>query len=171
MPTDQSRFTGRALVLAAVGIALAALASVLVLAKPTHASASPAPSKPTAVSAAATRISARSTRLGKLLVNSRGDVLYAFGKDSRNKDRCAGIHGCTQIWPLVTSHGKPVAGSGVKQSLLGTIKVQGQQQVTYAGHPLYGYIEGGGPGDTSYVGISQFGAPWPAVTPAGKLVK
>jgi predicted lipoprotein with Yx(FWY)xxD motif len=41
-------------------------------------------------------------------------------------------------WPAVTTSGAPVAGPGVKQSLLGTVKRAGLgEQVTYAGHPLY----------------------------------
>jgi predicted lipoprotein with Yx(FWY)xxD motif len=41
-------------------------------------------------------------------------------------------------WPALTSKASPVAGPGVKQSLLGTIHRPGiGDQVTYAGHPLY----------------------------------
>ena len=35
--------------------------------------------------------------------------------------------------------GKPVAGMGVKKSLLGTAKRGSKLQVTYNGHPLYTY--------------------------------
>jgi predicted lipoprotein with Yx(FWY)xxD motif len=41
-------------------------------------------------------------------------------------------------WPAVTTTGSPVAGPGVQQKLLGTVKRAGiGEQVTYAGHPLY----------------------------------
>jgi predicted lipoprotein with Yx(FWY)xxD motif len=41
-------------------------------------------------------------------------------------------------WPAVTTIGAPVAGPGVSQKLLGTVKRKGiGEQVTYAGHPLY----------------------------------
>jgi predicted lipoprotein with Yx(FWY)xxD motif len=41
-------------------------------------------------------------------------------------------------WPALTTTGAPVAGTGVKQDLLGTVKRPGVgDQVTYAGHPLY----------------------------------
>jgi hypothetical protein len=69
----------------------------------------------------------------------------------------------------VTSNGKPIAGPGVSKSKLGTIKVGGKTQVTYAGHPLYTYSAE--PKGTSYVGISMFGAKWDAITASGKLVK
>jgi predicted lipoprotein with Yx(FWY)xxD motif len=41
-------------------------------------------------------------------------------------------------WPAITTTGKPVAGPGVRQSLLGRVYRKGVGwQVTYAGHPLY----------------------------------
>jgi predicted lipoprotein with Yx(FWY)xxD motif len=41
-------------------------------------------------------------------------------------------------WPALTTKATPVAGPGVEQKLLGTIRRPGiGDQVTYAGHPLY----------------------------------
>ena len=41
-------------------------------------------------------------------------------------------------WPAITTNGKPVAGPGVSQNLLGRVYRKGVGwQVTYAGHPLY----------------------------------
>jgi predicted lipoprotein with Yx(FWY)xxD motif len=41
-------------------------------------------------------------------------------------------------WPALTSKGRPHAGPGVSQKLLGTVYRRGiGDQVTYAGHPLY----------------------------------
>ncbi|HEV2260274.1 MAG TPA: hypothetical protein VGS06_44780, partial [Streptosporangiaceae bacterium] len=40
-------------------------------------------------------------------------------------------------WPAITTNGKPVAGPGVSQALLGRVFRKGVGwQVTYAGHPL-----------------------------------
>jgi hypothetical protein len=72
---------------------------------------------------------------------------------------------------MVTSAGTPTLGPGVKRTLVGTIKVGGVRQLTYAGHPLYTYIGDSGPGDTSYVGQSQFGGRWFALNAAGHVVK
>jgi len=113
----------------------------------------------------------RHTALGSILVNRGGHTVFAFTRDSRNHDRCALVAGCTGIWPLVTTSGTPALGRGVKRSLVGTIKVAGARQVTYAGHPLYTYIGDAGPGDTSYVGQSQFGGKWLALNAAGHVVK
>lgn len=125
-------------------------------------------------SASATRakLQLRKTSVGTILVNARGFTLYAFTKDSRNKDDCAKISGCPSLWPVDATSGKATAERGVRASLIGTITLKGgRRQVTYAGHPLYTYLEDTSPGQTSYVNIFQFGGFWPAVNAAGKEVK
>lgn len=118
------------------------------------------------------KVQLRSTSLGMILVNGRGFTLYMFAKDTRNHNACVAIKGCAAIWPALLTSGKPVAGSGVKASLLGTIKLSGgKQQVTYAGRPLYTYVADSRPGSTSYVGFSQFGGAWYALGASGKIVK
>ncbi|MGN6167536.1 MAG: COG4315 family predicted lipoprotein [Solirubrobacteraceae bacterium] len=116
-------------------------------------------------------ISLRKTHRGRLLVNSRGVTLYAFSRDRTRRDRCVKIKGCTSVWPIVRTHGRPRAGHGVKRSKLGTIRLpNGKVQVTYAGHPLYTYTGDFGPGATSYLGFSMFGGRWPGLRASGALV-
>jgi len=117
-------------------------------------------------------VQARSTGLGKILVDSSGATLYEFTRDSRDSDSCVHQSGCSKIWPPLTVHGKPSAGSGVKASLLGTISLAGgAKQVTYAGRPLYLYAADETPGDTDYVGASSFGGTWNAVGTTGQAIK
>ena len=112
------------------------------------------------------------TGLGKIVQNGRGFTIYMFTRDRRNKDNCVKVAGCTGVWPAVTTSGRPVIGPGLKRRLIGTITLpSGAKQVTYAGHPLYRYIGDSGPGDTSYVGFSQFGGSWFALNGAGRAVK
>jgi predicted lipoprotein with Yx(FWY)xxD motif len=119
-----------------------------------------------------TEIQIRSTALGKALVNGSGFTVYVFSRDGRDRDMCVRISGCAGIWPAVRTAGAPSAGPGVKRSLLGTIKLaHGVKQVTYAGHPLYTYSGDSSRAATSYVGASQFGGSWSAITAAGKLLK
>ena len=119
-----------------------------------------------------TKIYLHSTKLGKILVNSRGYTLYAFTADKLNKDRCVSINPqCLVAWPPVTTSGGPIAGPGVKKSLLGTIKLGKKLQVTYAGQPLYTYVADTHKAQTTYVNFLQFGGRWPALNASGKQVK
>jgi predicted lipoprotein with Yx(FWY)xxD motif len=118
------------------------------------------------------KLQLRHTRIGTILVNARGFTVYAFSRDSRDKDACQQIHLCLNVWPPVTTTGKALAGPGVRASMLGTITLRNRvEQVTYAGHPLYTYIGDTVPGQTSYVNHFQLGGRWPALNAAGREVK
>jgi predicted lipoprotein with Yx(FWY)xxD motif len=119
-----------------------------------------------------TTIKLEKTSLGKILTKSSGFTIYVFTHDKKNKDTCVAISGCTDFWPPVTTKAKPIAGAGVKASLLGTIKLKsGKLQVTYNGKPLYTYTGDFGPRQTDYVGVSAFGGTWYAIGASGKVVK
>jgi predicted lipoprotein with Yx(FWY)xxD motif len=112
------------------------------------------------------------TSLGKILERKSGFTLYEFTRDRRNKDTCVSVRGCAATWPPLTTGGKPMAGPGVKSSLLGTITLaHGVKQVTYAGHPLYTYSGDSGPGQVDYVSTPEFGGTWNAANAAGHMVK
>ncbi|MEA2158499.1 MAG: hypothetical protein QOD66_879 [Solirubrobacteraceae bacterium] len=141
-------------------VLLAALTVTAVL--PALAGAGSAPAK----------LQLRKTSVGTILVNGRGFTLYAFATDHRNYDSCIKKPGCLAAWPAVTTHGRPIAGPGVRSSLVGTIRLgNGSQQVTYAGRPLYTYIADRHPGQTNFVNSFSFGGRWPAVNAAGHEVK
>jgi predicted lipoprotein with Yx(FWY)xxD motif len=115
-----------------------------------------------------------SKKFGKFLVdlNHQGFTVYAYSKDTRNTNNCQKNQQCAAVWPAVTTKGKPVAGKGVKRSLLGTIRLKnGKRQVTYNGHPLYTYLGDSKPHQTYYINFFQAGGRWPAVSPSGKLIK
>jgi len=122
--------------------------------------------------ARATIVSQRQTSLGKILVSSSGRTLYEFTRDRTNSNMCAPISGCSEAWPPLQSAGRPLAGSGVRSSLLSTIRLAGgARQVTYAGHPLYLYSGDSGPGETSYVGARAFGGNWYAINSSGRALR
>jgi predicted lipoprotein with Yx(FWY)xxD motif len=94
-----------------------------------------------------------------------------FTHDHRNKDTCVGNMDCANVWPPLTTHGKPTAGPGVKSSLLGTITLaHGARQVTYAGHPLYTYTGDIRQAEVDYIPATSYGGTWLAVSAAGKRV-
>jgi predicted lipoprotein with Yx(FWY)xxD motif len=160
-------FRRRISLLAGAAVAAALASAAFVTAITGLASARPLA---TAARSGPAKIELRNTSLGKILTARNGFTVYAFLPDKRNKDVCVKRSGCTSIWPLVTTHGKPQAGPGVNRRMLGTIKVNGKTQVTYGGRPLYKYSADTSPGDTSYVGISQFGGKWDALRASGKRV-
>jgi predicted lipoprotein with Yx(FWY)xxD motif len=115
------------------------------------------------------RVKIAKTRLGRVLVDSRGITLYDFVKDKGGKSACYGA--CAALWPPLITHGKPIAGPGVRASLLGTTKRQGGGlEVTYRGHPLYYYVSDRKPGQTTGQGLNQFGGLWWVLSKAGKEI-
>jgi len=114
-------------------------------------------------------VSVANTGLGKILVDSQGRTLYLFQKDTGSKSTCSG--GCAAAWPPLRSSGKPTAGGGAKASLLGTTpRSDGKPQVTYNGHPLYGFQGDSKAGDTTGQGNPGFGAPWYVLSPTGNAI-
>lgn len=130
-----------------------------------------ASASPTAVAAAGGRaLSVKSGSLGKILVDSKGRTLYAFGHDLKNKSRCSGA--CAANWPPALTKAKsPKVGAGVSAAKLRVIKrADGTRQLSYAGHPLYRFSLDGSPGDMKGQGVNAFGGIWHVVSPAGKVV-
>ena len=113
-------------------------------------------------------VSLHKTKLGLILVNSRGHTLYLFRKDRNGKSTCSGS--CARFWPPLLNR-KPTAGPGVKRSLLGTTRrSNGSLQVTYNKHPLYAYSLDKQAGQTKGEGTLVFGAKWYAVSARGTAV-
>ena len=81
-----------------------------------------------------TKVTLHSTSRGKVLATSTGRTLYLDTADPKNKSTCTGS--CASIWPPLKTKGKPVAGTGVKKSLLSQTTTH---VVTYNGHALYTY--------------------------------
>ena len=112
-----------------------------------------------------------------ILVTSTGLTLYLHTTDSARRSRCYAT--CAETWPPLRTNAVPVAGPGVKQKLLGTIRRRdGRRQVTYNHHPLY---TDAGPPDGSPFPKSDlvpgtiFGQGWKrkwwVVSPAGQPIR
>jgi predicted lipoprotein with Yx(FWY)xxD motif len=114
-------------------------------------------------------INVATSPLGRILVDSKGITLYDFPPDKGTTSVCYGA--CAALWPPLITHGKPIAGPGVRRSLLGTTKRKdGKLEVTYNGHPLYYFVSDRKPGQTTGQGLNQFGGPWWVLSPAGKEI-
>jgi len=126
----------------------------------------------TARAARTEKIQLRRTSHGKVLVDAAGFTVFRFSKDTGRKNTCLTTSECSTTWPALTTSAKPTAGPGVSSSLLSTIRLSnGQRQVTYAGHPLYRYALASERGETSYMGVRQFGGTWYAVSASGANVR
>ena len=115
------------------------------------------------------RVAIAKSPLGRILVDSKGITLYDFVKDKGTTSVCYGA--CAALWPPLLTNGKPVAGPGVRASLLGTTKRKdGKLEVTYNHHPLYYFVTDRKPGQTTGQAVDQFGGPWWVLSPAGKEI-
>lgn len=105
--------------------------------------------------------------LGAILVDSNGMTVYDFHKDKGTTSSCYGA--CEQNWPPVTTSGAPKASGGAQSSMLGTTeRKDGTMQVTYAGHPIYTFIQDTKPGDAKGNDVSFFGGQWYALHSNGQ---
>ena len=101
-----------------------------------------------------------------MLFGADRQAIYIFEKDPKGKTVCYGE--CATAWPPVYTDGEPQAGKGVRQSLLGTVKRRdGKLQVTYAGKPLYFYVNEG-PGEVRCHNVNLNGGLWWVVGPDGR---
>ena len=108
--------------------------------------------------AAGTKITLRGSDFGRMLWGPNRQAIYIFENDRPDRSRC--YRRCAREWPPVLTKGKPVAGRGVRQRLLGrTTRRNGTRQVTYAGKPLYYYAHEG-PGEVLCHDVFLNGGYW-----------
>jgi predicted lipoprotein with Yx(FWY)xxD motif len=102
----------------------------------------------------------KTTKIGKVLTDSKGDTLYVYSKDMKGGPSTCSMT-CAKEWPAVK--GKPEAAMGVKfAGSLGSVKdMDGTVQATYDGYPLYTYAGDMAPGETSGNGA---GGVWHVIT-------
>lgn len=106
-------------------------------------------------------------KLGMVLVDSNGMTLYDFHKDKGGTSSCYGP--CAEAWPPMLTEGEPSVGNGASSSKLGTTeRKDGTMQVTYAGHPLYTFVEDKKPGEVNGNDVSAFGGQWYALKGNGE---
>ena len=114
---------------------------------------------------------AKIAKLGTVLVNGHGHVLYMFAPDNGLKVVCSAS--CQKVWPpdVAPVTGLAKAIDGAKQSLIGSDKnpVDGRRIVTYDGWPLYFYVLDKRSHEDGGQNIALNGGYWWVLTPAGKI--
>lgn len=111
------------------------------------------------------RAALRTAQVGgvSVLANAKGFTLYWFAPDTSARSNCNGS--CAVYWPPV--RGPVTAGPGVTGKL-GVIKrSDGSLQATYNGHPLYGYVGDGAPGQARGNNLNINGGLWHEMTVSG----
>jgi predicted lipoprotein with Yx(FWY)xxD motif len=110
------------------------------------------------------------SNLGRVLVDAHGKTLYIWAHDKSSKSTCNGD--CAEYWPPLVTKGRPQAIAGARSDLLGTSRrTDGRIQVTYAGHPLYYFVQDRKPGQTTGEGLTGFGGRWDPVSATGTAVR
>lgn len=170
MRPHRTRLARRRLVVGVAGLATLALvaagcgsssSSTSTASSPAAAAATPASS----TTGAATVTTGSVSKLGTVLENAQGRVLYVYTPDGKTGVTCTGA--CASTWPPLTvaSGTRPAAGGAAHVSLLGTsADPAGGTVVTYAGRPLYTYVGDASAGTANGQGT---GGVWYVVTPSG----
>jgi predicted lipoprotein with Yx(FWY)xxD motif len=111
----------------------------------------------------------RSSEYGRILFDGGNRALYAFTHDAREKATCYGA--CAKAWPPYIVRGTLRAGAGTSQAKLGTTRRRdGRRQLTYAGRPLYYYVNDRR-GEVRCQNVSEYGGLWLVVRASGRLVR
>jgi predicted lipoprotein with Yx(FWY)xxD motif len=104
-------------------------------------------------------------RMGQVVTDQDGWVLYRFDKDSADPPQSNCVDKCAQVWPPALTDGNPQL-QGVSDDKVGTVTRQdGTRQITIGGWPVYRYIGDKKPGQWKGQGV---GGTWFVVSPNGK---
>jgi predicted lipoprotein with Yx(FWY)xxD motif len=81
------------------------------------------------------------SKMGEVIENEQGHVLYRFDDDSNNPAKATCQGDCNKVWkPALTIDGKPTL-TGVDSKVVSTVtRSDGTKQLTVKGWPLYSYI-------------------------------
>lgn len=127
-----------------------------------------------AASASSVTVSAKNVPgVGTVLVNGAGRTLYMLTSEKGGKITCTTSNGCIKFWPeinLPSGTTAAKAGTGVQQSLLGTVKGAAGLEVTYKGWPLYTFAGDSAAGVAKGQGQTSFGGTWYVLNSSGNPV-
>jgi predicted lipoprotein with Yx(FWY)xxD motif len=120
-------------------------------------------------SATSTLTTAKVAKLGTVVTDDKGYVLYRFDADSANPTKVTCYSTCAALWPAATTTGKgSVTTKGIDKSMVSTVKRNdGSTQITLAGWPLYRYAKDDEPKEPYGQGVD---GTWWAVTPSGAKI-
>jgi len=116
--------------------------------------------------AATTDLASWESPLGTIVVNTKGQTVYMFDKDTAGSDSaCTGQ--CVTLWPALTTTSATPSVTGVTGDVGTAPTADGKQQVTLDGHRLYVFS---GDSGAQQINGQGFMGLWWAVAPDGTKV-
>jgi predicted lipoprotein with Yx(FWY)xxD motif len=168
------RLVTTAIALLAVPLA-AATASTAAIAAPARSMAHATMAGQGQTAAARTVVVTTTTsKFGRVLATRSGESLYVFSGDAfpfppptgAPQLACTALSKasngtpCTTAWPPLLATGRLLARHGVQQKGLSTVTRNGVKQLTYFGHPLYGFVGDTKPGQKNGQDVTAFDGTW-----------
>jgi predicted lipoprotein with Yx(FWY)xxD motif len=99
----------------------------------------------------------------EVLTNAEGLTLYVFANDNAGDGTSACNGACRSAWPPFIIEGTGVTAPAAITAQVGTIvRIEGTNQVTYNGKPLYTFANDTAPGDMNGDGL---GGTWSVARP------
>lgn len=125
------------------------------------------PSETSATSAAALDLTVATSSLGDIVVDGQGMTAYYYDNDTANSGSSSCTGACATLWPAIESSTTTPTVDGIT-GVVGTIVgVDGGNQITIDGRPIYTYAQDTAPGD---VNGQAFGGVWYVISPAGEEI-
>ena len=120
-----------------------------------------------ATDSSVTLIAKNIPKMGDVITDAKGFVLYRFDKDSKSPSKSNCNDACEKKWPpVVTKDGGTPVLQGIDPSAVGTVaRADGRQQVTVDGWPVYRFAADPAPGKWKGQGV---GNTWWVIGPDGK---
>ena len=108
-------------------------------------------------------LSTRTLHGGQGFVDAAGFTVYVFDADLADPGHstCNAGNGCSQNWPPV----RPPAGVKLTGSFATITRDDGSSQLTFAGRPLYTFVDDTQPGSANGDGLNAFGGVWHIARP------
>ena len=104
-------------------------------------------------------------KMGDVVTDAKGHVLYRFDKDTASPSTTTCNGTCAVIWKPVLTSGDPLLVD-VDRTLVGTVlRLDGTTQLTLKGWPLYWYLGDPAPGKWKGQGV---GGTWWVIAPTGR---
>lgn len=102
-----------------------------------------------------------------IVVDGDGKAVYVYTRDNAGATTSACTGGCASLWPAVTSAGAPTL-QGVTGKIGSITGVDGKQQITVNGMPIYYYAKDTAPGQVNGQGVANV---WYVIGADGSMIQ